>query len=134
MVSVQRFVHGFLNDAVKRGGVDATVVSPYVDGPYRSLPAVEWAVVTNDVVANGHYGDGFDVTVAVEAVADDALTASDTLDAVLTAVTALWKAGNYANPNGILCSVDVESGTVYALRDGKLVQPSFVSTIRLLIR
>lgn len=134
MVSVQRFVHGFLRDAVKRGAVDATVVSPYVSGPYKSLPAVEWAVVANDVVANGGYGDAHDVTVAVEAVADDALTASDTLDAVLTAVMDIWKAGNYANPNGILSHVDVESGTVYALRDGKLVQPSFVSTIRLIIR
>lgn len=133
MVSVNRFVHGFLNDVVRRAELDVHVSSPY-DAGYRSLPAVEWAVVTNEPVRNGQYGDGYELTVSVEGVADDALTASDTLDAVLAAMVDVWKAGNYRNPHGILCSVKVESGTVFAMRDGKLVSPSFVSTVRIIIR
>lgn len=133
MVSVQRFVHGFINDAVKRAGLDVHVSSPYNNG-YRSYPAIEWSVVSNEAVTNGQYGDAHDVQVLVEGVAEDALTAADTLDAVLAAIVGLFKAGNYGNPNGILCSVRVESGTVYAMKDGKLIAPSFVSTIRLIIR
>lgn len=134
MVSVQRFTHGFINDAVRRADLDVYVSSPFDKGDYRKPLAIEWAVTGHDSVGNADYGAGHDVQVLLEAVADDVLTASDLMDDVLEAVIALWKAGNYSNPHGILSRVEVESGTVYAIRDGKITKPSFVSTIRLIIR